>query len=173
MAVIWTEESKFVKEMAKHEQHQSKWTLGDLKPGNPYVYRPYPRMLYKAHKRDNGKYEVALPVSGRHLFLNDGDWQRHMDDVLRFNSECQKTVETEREHQKAREDGWMDSMTEALDFHKKLDDMVAKAAAERNYQDRNMSDGAKAEAAQFESEQFGHVAEIPTKAKRKYTRRTA
>jgi hypothetical protein len=67
----------------------------------------------------------------------------------------------------------MDSTTEAMEWVENLDKMVATAAAERNFQDRNMSEKAREESKQAEDDNFGHLAVIPEKPKRKYTRKQA
>ena len=54
----------------------------------------------------------------------------------------------------------------AQDYVIELEQMVAVAAAERNYQDRNMSEKAKAEAEAVELQTIQHVPVIPEKKKR-------
>lgn len=54
----------------------------------------------------------------------------------------------------------------AQDYVIELEQMVATAAAERNYQDRNMSEKAKAEAESVELTTIQHVPVIPEKKKR-------
>lgn len=61
----------------------------------------------------------------------------------------------------------------AIEYVKELEQMVAVAAAERNYQDRNMSEKAKAEAEAVELRTIQHVPVIPEKKKRGRPRKEA
>ena len=45
--------SNYVNEVAKFEQQPTKYTVGTV-PGNPYVFRPFPKMLFRAELY-NGK----------------------------------------------------------------------------------------------------------------------
>lgn len=42
--------SNFVKEVSKFEQFHTRYTAGTNGPGNPYVYRPFPKMVYRAQR---------------------------------------------------------------------------------------------------------------------------
>ena len=53
--------------------------------------------------------------------------------------------------------------TEAQEHADALQKAIGDAAAERNWQDRNMGERAKAESAKVEEEHFGHLGEIPAK----------
>jgi hypothetical protein len=52
MPVIVAQDSPDAKEMVKWEQFPS--VYGPV-PGNPYVYRPFPKATYRAYKDDAGK----------------------------------------------------------------------------------------------------------------------
>lgn len=169
MGRVYTEEDEYVKEMSKHEQFHSKWTLGDLKPGNPYVYRPFPRMMYQAQQAPNGKWAMSLPQPSRFGFHDDAAWGHACRAADAFVDGCRRIVDTADEHAKALADGWRDTAAEALAWRDGLDHDIATAAAERNYADRNMGHKALAESAAEEAETFGHVPEI----KRKKVKRKA
>lgn len=62
--------------------------------------------------------------------------------------------------------GYRMGRSAAIEYVKELEQMVAVAAAERNYQDRNMSEKAKAEAEAVELATIQHVPVIPEKKKR-------
>jgi hypothetical protein len=113
----------------------------------PYVYRPYPTMLYRA-KKDGQR--VTLAGGGQDI-----------------DPRCMLVVHSEEEEAKAKREGWRNSPQEALDFQVGLDRDVAQAAAERNWDDRNMSEAAKAESAEAEAAAVGHLGEIPEKPRRR------
>lgn len=55
MAIVHGPDSNYAKEMRKFEQFPSEWGTA---PGNPYVYREFPKRLYKAARVD-GKSVIA------------------------------------------------------------------------------------------------------------------
>jgi len=133
MPVIITAESPLGIELAKWEQ-----------PGYDPRQHPYPKMLYKAKKRQG-----ALCVGDPY------------DEA--FSASCQHTVKSEAEKRKANDEGWRDSPTEALQHAEALEKAISDAAAHRAFEDRNMSEPAKAEAAAADAETADHVAEVPAK----------
>ena len=74
MPHIVTAESDYGKELIKFEQHETKRITGDWTPGNPYKFRPYPKMLYRATKRHDGSvvcmdgmpHPLAFPTAEAH-----------------------------------------------------------------------------------------------------------
>lgn len=164
MPVLFNPNSEFAKEMAKWEQFPSQWTAGGLQPGNPpRGVRPYPRMLYCAHRNPSGQWAVSMDPPSRFGFRDENEWDRACQDAQRFTESCQKIVPNEEEHRKAREsgEGWRDHPKEAMEFREALEKAIGDAAAERNWRDRNMGEKAKAESAAAEAEHFGHLPEIP------------
>ena len=147
MSLIITPESPMGIELAR-------WNV-------PYVYRPLPRMVYKARQLPGGKWSVA--EADDRLFGNQPGAAEQ------FSTGCQRIVRSEEEHDRARADGWRDTPKEALDFQEGLETDIANAAAERNYQDRNMSEKAKAEAEEYDAsgDSMAHTPEIPSATKRR------
>ena len=92
-----------------------------------------------------------------------------------FNRGCQRIVNSPQELQAARESGWHVTQAEALEAFERRERSKADMAAHRAYEDRNMSESAKAEIKAAEDATPEHVAEVPEapRAKRKYTRRNA
>lgn len=166
MAVLLNPESPFVKEMAKWEQFPSEYTIGGNRPGNPYTFRPYPRMMFMARQTPSGKWDTALQPPAQFGFRDVNEWDRACMEAQKFTESCQRVVNDETEHKRAKDEGWRDTPTDALDFRNALEKAVGDAAAERNFRDRNMSEKAKEEVAQVEAETFGHLAEIPEAKKR-------
>jgi len=135
--------SNYAKEMAKFEQFPSKY--GET-PGNPYTYRPFPKMVYKADIYQGKVVCMAAPPDPI-AFQNPSDCQRAEEHALRFNQKCQRTVNDDRELQIAMETGFRESPAEAITYLEGRMRSEANAAAERNWEDRNMSEKAKVEAA--------------------------
>jgi hypothetical protein len=167
MAILHNPESPYVKEMAKWEQFPSEYTLGGLKPGNPYTFRPYPKMLYMARQTRSGKWAVSDELPSRFGFPDDQSWDRACQEVAKFNESCYRVVNDEAEDKRAHEEGWRDNPKMAMEWRESLEKAIGDAAAERNFRDRNMGEKAKAEAAKAEAEHFGHLAEIPEKPRRR------
>ena len=160
-AILITPGSEEAKEKAKWEQHHTVYTIGGLQPGNPYVYRAFPKMVYRAQRTPGtGKWAVAQEPPTNFGYHDMQEWDRACQSAAQFTKSCQFTVNNEQELKKARAEGWHESAEEALAFHN-LDKIASDAALHRNYEDRNMSEKAKAESAAVEAETFGHVAEIP------------
>lgn len=154
-------------EEAKHEQFERDVPRG-LQPGNPYTFRPYPAMVYKAQQippgfPGAGKHVVALQKPNSFSFHNPQEWQQACEMAETFTASCQLVVGDKDEHKRARDQGWRDSQQEALEFQASLDKLVSDAAGVRNWEDRNMGAKAQAERDKAEAENFGHLGEIPEK----------
>ena len=138
MSVIVAPGTKYADEVLKHE-------FDDFRLGNdkgkrgPRVFKEYPKMLYKAGRNDVGKVEILT-----HHVVNDADEQRNMESR-----------------------GFCDGQQAALDAFSVEAKDLAKLAANRAYQERTMSDAARAEAQAYEASSDDHVAEIPEAPKRK------
>ena len=147
------------KELAKWEQFPTYYAgLGSPnKVGNPYVYRPFPKMLYHAWENEGegmkmqciapsphpSQFRTALDPSEAFRFACEAKDQ--------FDKRCMTIVQNEAEYARMRESGWCESPQEAVEWGMARYRKLGDAAAERNYADRNMSDNAKAEAAAAES----------------------
>ncbi len=161
--------SNYQKEMAKFEQFHSKYT-GAEGPGNPYVYRPFPKMVYRADKYEGKVVCMAAPPDPYAFQMHPDPtraYQNAQEAALRFSEKCQRIVNDEVEYSRAHEDGWRDSPDEAVAHVLSRDQAVSTAAAERNYADRNMSEKARAEIAEALSNADGHLAEIPERPRRR------
>jgi hypothetical protein len=144
MPVVITPDSDEAKERAKWEQHSDRFGP----PGNPYVYREYPRMLYRARRRDDGQLMVIDPTNEQ--------WSRGSYAIAHNEHELEKLMGQ----------GWRKTQQEALEYAHGLEEDISDAAAHRAYEDRNMSDKAKVESVQVEEASGLHVPEIPQKKRR-------
>lgn len=131
MGVAYNQDTAFAKEMAAHEAQHSQYGA----PGRPYVYHPYPTMMYKAGRVNDGPVGIV-------------DREEAKSDVERANLEARGFV--------------AGGQAEAIKAWEAEQQEFALMAANRNAQDRNMSEKARAEAAQYEAGASEHVTEIPT-----------
>lgn len=145
MGLIITPESELGKELAK-------WN-------KPYVYVPFPRMLYKARKRPDGIVS-ASETEDRIFGGNPGTAEA-------FSVGCQRIVRSEDEEEKAKAEGWRESPDEAMAYHESLERDIADAAAHRAYLDRNMGEKAKREAEAVDAAGMEHAPEIPEAPRRR------
>ena len=168
MAILIDTDSEEAKERRKWEQHPSPYGP----PGNPYRFRAFPAMLYRARQippgmPGAGKWATGLERPSRHWFPSPEAWDRACQEIDSFARSTQITVNDEAEYKRARAEGWCDSAPEAEQAALAAQQELSTLAAHRAYEDRNMSEGAKAEAAAAEAEHFGHRPAIPEQPSRR------
>ncbi|MEK9725817.1 MAG: hypothetical protein VW405_20360 [Rhodospirillaceae bacterium] len=157
--------SNYAKEMEKFEQFPSKYGTN---PGNPYVYRPFPKMLYRAQLYQGVMACMAAPPDSGEFKGSPDEYQRACEAAQRFTDKCQRIVHSEAEMARAMEDGWRRTPAEAVAYLEGREKDRATATAERNYADRNMSEPAKREAAAAVAAVGGeHLPELPEQPKRR------
>jgi hypothetical protein len=159
-------ESEEAKEMRKWEAGYTEWGA----PGRPYVYQEYPKMLYKARRfRGAGEYMVFKDIPE----YEAPGWGRA--DAENWSRQNYCIVRDAQEYARMRSQGWSDTQEQAIARCHALDKEISTAAAERAYQDRNMSEPAKREIAAAEEAADGrHLAEVertPVRKKRPYNRK--
>ena len=154
--------SNYQREMGKFEQlPNDKWAFG--RPGNPYTYRPYPKMLYRA-ELVGGKAACMMPEPDPYGAVDPRAIERAAEAARRFTEKCQRIVQDDVEHSQAAENGWRESPQEAIDYLNARETARADAAAHRNYEDRNMSEMAKREIAAETAATGGeHIPAMPEK----------
>lgn len=154
--------SNYAKERAKFEQFPT--AFGS--PGNPYVYREFPKMMYRAEVYQ-GRIACGATVADSGEFANPNEYNRQDEAAQRFSRRCQREVKDEREQQIAMESGWRTTQAEAVAYLEARQKAQGQAAAERTYQDRNLSEPAKAEAKAAELQHFNetgrHLEAVPEK----------
>ena len=158
-------------ELRKHEQHNTQYAMtpdGDFKPGNPYAFRPYPKMLYMARTHPkSGKPSVGDVMP--HPMHYGSDYQsleRDTNFVEGFNRSCQKIVRSEDEHMVAKGQGWCDLQTEALEQSERRYEAIAEEAAREHFRVSKMSPEAQREFKAADTESTRHVLDIKPKRKR-------
>lgn len=119
----------------------------DYRPEN----HPFPRMVYKAYKGTDGVIRCMEPEPRPHIFLTQELYRSAIEKAELFTRECQFIVQNEEEYKRARGDGWRDTPKEAEAAAWDWEHAMSQAAAERAYQDRNISEKARAEVAAAEA----------------------
>jgi hypothetical protein len=103
----------------------------------PYVFRPYPKMLYRGRTLSNGSLDVE-----------------------------QRIVANEGEEVLAAGIGWLPHPQAATDAERRRQEDLGTAAAERAWTDRHLSPAAQAEAAAIDETTAKHLGEIPERPRR-------
>lgn len=150
--------TRAAREYAKFEQFHSKYTAGSV-PGNEYRMREYPLMVYKASKW-RGVVACIATVGPEEEYRDPRERERQEEAAIRFTAANQKIVKNDQEKAHAFEQGYRPSPAEAVAFVMGRDDSIAKETAHRKYDDRNMSDKAKAEIQAAEAEAEDNLPEI-------------
>jgi hypothetical protein len=144
--LVLTPGSKEVREYARFEQFPSKYTVG-TQPGNPWVYRPFPKMVYRAERYPGSGKLCCMAAPPDPSEFDDPKKAEHAQVMAqRFTDKCQLIVRDEVEYSRAMESGYRDSAAEAVAHAEARENRIATATAERLYEDRNMSERARREA---------------------------
>ena len=120
MGVLLNPDSELAKELTKWDK--------------PYVYEPFPQMVYKAWPRENGRVECGDPL----VAVGDAA-------AMTFAQRCQRVVHSADERRRAHAEGWRDTPAEALDAYEDQQQAIATAAAEVHAAVTKMSPKAQAE----------------------------
>src|SRR4030095_4057291 len=120
-------------ELRKWEQHPTRFALdenGDMRPGNPYVFRPYPKMVYKALKiPQTGKVICMMPQPDIYDYTDMASYERAGLRVDALNRQCYKLVHSDAEWQRAKDDGWRSDATQALEQYEAYEQAIGNAGA--------------------------------------------
>jgi hypothetical protein len=161
MGVIINPESELGKELQKWEQFDRHGMDGTVhKAGNPYTYRPYPKMLYKAHPFRTGKTLTSAPPVSPFGHSDPNMYNQALLEADAFNRSCQRIVADESQHAIAKGQGWCESQAEAMEQHERTQNAIAKEAAEAAFQAQKMSDSARAEFDGAVDASEGHVSDV-------------
>mgnify|MGYP001610618556 CR=1 FL=1 len=117
-------------DISPYGQEMRKWNTPKRDGGyNANGYEEFPRMLYKARRRETGGPIVCVDPR---------------DEA--FSASNQTTVRNEEELQRALSQGWRKSPQEAIEYADRFDSEMARAAAHRIFEDKRLSEKAKIEA---------------------------
>jgi hypothetical protein len=160
MPIVRTGQSAYDKEVARWDRPRNQLDDEGLPGFAPVGFEPYPKMLHKAHRHENGK---VMYMDLNEIYAVDPGVQAK---AAAFNRMCQKTVGSEGEYQRAKADGWCDTPDAALEVHEKLQQDIAKAAAEAAHGVRSMSEKARGEFATADAETEHPLTDVPAPKKR-------
>lgn len=149
-----------------HPADEDKPAHEQLHGRRPAIPLEYPKMLYKAQIRTNGKASVGEAMPHPMYFQNPGDFERECLFVEGFNRSCQRIVKDRDDEARAARDGWCVTQTEALEKLEGLQQDMANAAAEAAFSNRRMSAKAQEEYAEAEQQTHKHVVDVKPRRKR-------
>ena len=121
----------------------------------------YPKMLYKAARKANGKVACMDTPPSPYKFKEPHEFEFAVKQADAFTASCQRIVATEAEARRAFEEGWRESPVEAIAHFEGLENDIAKAAAEAAYAASKMSSRAQAEYAAESASNPEHVTDVP------------
>lgn len=166
----------------EHDKEMARWEMDErdvprgLKPGNPYrlgnehgkAGALYPRMIYKAARvppglPGQGKFACSVAEPRRFGYRDDDEWNAAKQEAQRFTEDCYKVIEDEDAFLKHKGQGWCATPNEAVDLAEKERVKTGNTRAERNWEERNLSDAARAEVDAHDAEHFGHQVDMPEK----------
>ncbi len=160
MPIIIPHDSEWGKELAKWEQHRTKYVGDEQQPGNPYTFRPYPMALYRAAKTPNGKVVCMQADPDPVQYPDDKALERAQREVAAFNQRCFMKVGNDEEERRAKNDGWRNTPAEALAQFEAREQEIARASAEALHAAQGMSGKAKDELAAAGEETHEHVTDV-------------
>lgn len=162
--VVVNPHSPLGKELARWEQHHTHLIGRGQTPGNAYVYRPYPRMLFKAVKKQNGRVVCMEGEPPVHLFKEHAEYQRAYSEWQVLDQQCSKVVNSEEEERLAKGQGWCTSQQEAITRFEQEEQALSRAAAEANFAAAKMSTKAQAEKKALDNSTHEHVLDVTPSA---------
>jgi len=149
MAIIQNPDSEYSQEL-------SKWNTSKQHGGfGANGFEAFPRMVYQARARENGKVMCGDPLAA----VGDAVGEA-------FSRSCQKIVQNQDEMDVSVKQGWYATPTEAMDGYEKTQKSMADIAAMRHFSDTRMSDLAQREAKAADDATHVHLPSIPAKRKR-------
>lgn len=166
MSILISHESELGRELAKWEQHRTKYVGDEQSPGNPYVYRPYPRMLYRAEKRSDGRHVCIEQAPHPYSFERMDQYAQAQLAMEAWNRSHTRTVQSEDEERRAKNEGWRNSPDEALSTLEAREQAIGLAAAEAAAKAQRMSELARREFAEAEQATHEHVTDVQPARKR-------
>src|SRR5689334_155980 len=117
MPIVFNPSTKYAEELRKWEQHHTRYSVtpeGTSEPGNPYVYREYPKMLYRAQVR-NGRGMCLEPPPSPYDFDRPDAYERACLAHEAFNRSCYRIVKDESDELVAKGQGWCETAKEAME----------------------------------------------------------
>jgi hypothetical protein len=155
-----------------HAEKNAPWVNGmysNYRPP-PYVHQEYPKFLFTADwlKADE-QYRNALALRARRG--DDDERLRIISDATAARDACMRKVNGPEE-ERLLGSTWFESPVKAVEAREAQARSIAQAAAESNWDDRNMGELAKREREALDAASETHVTEVPrTPIKRSHKHR--
>ncbi len=150
MSIIHNPDSEFSRELAN-------WNTQKRHGGfNANGYEEFPKMVYQARARENGKVMCGDPLAATGDALGEA-----------FSRSCQMIVSDQDEMDKSFKQGWYGTPELALIGYEDNQKSMADIAAMRHFSDQRMGETAKAEAKAVDDATHLHVPSIPAPQKKR------
>ena len=144
MAIVHNPDTDFSRELER-------WNTPIRQNGfNANGFEEYPRMLFKAFQRDNGKVMCGDPSAAVGDAMGEA-----------FSRSCQLIVKNHDEYDRAIEQGWAEGPDKAVEKFELEMRSVAEVTAKRHFADQSLGDLAKAEAKQADDATHEQVPAVP------------
>ena len=148
------------KELRKWEQHRTELVPRGTNPGNPYVYRPYPKMLYRAQRLPNGQAGCLAQAPNPYAFERGEAFERAVLMVESFNRSCTRIVSDESQERIAIGQGWALDPQAAMAVYEQEQQAIGNAAAEAAYAAQGMTSKARDELKAADASTHQHVTDV-------------
>jgi hypothetical protein len=149
MAIIHNPDSEYSRELAKWNTQKRHGGFG------PNGHEEFPKMMYRAKERENGKVMCGDPLAAT------GDPAGEA-----FSRSCQKIVNDQDELDMSVKQGWYATPDLALVGYENTQMGMADITAMRHFSDQRMGETAQAEAKSVDDATHLHVPSIPVPRKR-------
>jgi len=148
------------KELRKWEQHRTELVPRGTNPGNPYVYREYPKMLYRAQRLPNGQSGCLAQHPDPYQFERADQFERAVLMVESFNRSCTRVVSDESQERIAIGQGWALDPKAAMAVYEQEQQAIGNAAAEAAYAAQGMTSKAREELKAADASTHQHVTDV-------------
>ena len=148
------------KELRKWEQHRTELVPRGTNPGNPYVYREYPKMLYRAQRLPNGQSGCLAQHPDPYQFERADQFERAVLMVESFNRSCTRVVADESQERIAIGQGWALDPKAAMAVYEQEQQAIGNAAAEAAYAAQGMTSKAREELKAADASTHQHVTDV-------------
>lgn len=166
-SIVINPHSELGKELRRWEQHRTHLVPQGTNPGNPYVFREFPKMLYRAQRKPiGGQVACLLPAPHPHEFEKADAYDRACQMKETFDRACQRIVKSADEEAIAKGQGWCVTPQAALDQFEAEQRALGQAAAEAAAAAARMTATAQAEFTAAEAQTHEHVTDVVPMRKR-------
>ena len=165
--IVISPHSAYGKELRKWEQHRTELVPRGTNPGNPYVFREFTKMLYKAQRAPSGQFICMASAPDPYAYDRMDLYQNAVLQFETFNRSCTKIVANESEERLAIGQGWTTGPKEAMEQHEREQQAIGNAAAEAAFYAKRMTEKAQAELTAADASTHEHVTDLAPKKGRK------